>query len=151
MISPQSVLAANWRQISGLLFPPNESYVFLHMQNSSAILILLACGACTPTKKKLPHALWAGQEETLPRLISLGRVCPDRSQSFKKRLLGCSLCIARGQLKLIRQLRRFLGIDLRSCWPSSPLDLADFVRKAQRHPFDFRFAPKIFVGFVDRA
>ena len=53
MNSPPSVMASNWRQISGWLSLSNETYVFLHMQNSSAIPILRGSGACTPPKRSV--------------------------------------------------------------------------------------------------
>ena len=68
----------NWRQISGWLFLSNETYVFPHMHNSSSIPILGGSGATLRPQQEVSHALGGGQEETLPRLINLGRVRPDR-------------------------------------------------------------------------
>ena len=73
MNSPPFVMASNWRQISGWLFLSNETYVFPHMQHSSAIPILGGSGATLRPQQEVSHALGGGQEEALPRLISLGR------------------------------------------------------------------------------
>ena len=37
-------------------------------------------------QQEVPHAIGGGQEETLPRLISLGRVRPDRPKALAKPL-----------------------------------------------------------------
>ena len=82
MNSPPFVMASNWRQISGWLFLSNETYVFPHMQNSSAIPILGGSGATLRPQQEVSHALGGGQEETLPRLINLGRIRPDRPKAL---------------------------------------------------------------------
>lgn len=79
------VMASNWRQISGWLLLSNETYVFLHMQNSSAIPILRGSGACTPPTRRVACDR-GGQEEAFPRLISLGRVRLDRPKVSAKPL-----------------------------------------------------------------
>ena len=61
--SPPFVMASNWRQISGWLFLSNETYVFPHMQNSSAIPILGGSGATLRPQQEVSHALggWPGR------------------------------------------------------------------------------------------